>query len=99
MPDAHHHGRPNLRERFMLSPVRYCADTFWHLFVKNLRILWPFEFRDSYAKNTETGQYLLRPQFEQCVDNMDSWTMCGEFFTEFPELYGAIPLSIEPCLV
>ncbi|KAK7416165.1 hypothetical protein QQX98_005362 [Neonectria punicea] len=87
--------RPSLRERFIFFQHRYCANLFWDLFVSNFRILWPFDFRDTYMRNAESGQFQLSPHFEQCLNELGAWTMKPDFFKQFPELYDDIPLYPE----
>ncbi|KAH7120228.1 hypothetical protein B0J13DRAFT_567650 [Dactylonectria estremocensis] len=81
---------PGLRERFIFFQHQYCANLFWHLFISNFRILWPFDFRDTYMQNAETGQFQLSPHFEQCISKLDAWKMAPDFFKQFPELYDDI---------
>lgn len=83
--------RPGLRERFVFFQHRYCANLFWHLFASCLRLLWPFEFRDAYAVNIETGQFSLSEAFERRVRDINSWTMTHDIFAQWPELYSDIP--------
>lgn len=84
-------SRPGIRERFVFSQHRYCANIFWHLFASSLRLLWPFEFRDAYTTNTETGRLGLSEAFETRIRDIGAWTMTGKFFDRWPELYGDIP--------
>jgi hypothetical protein len=56
-----------------------------------LRLLWPFELRDAYTTNIETGRFGFSDMFESRVRDISAWTMTGEFFDRFPELYGDIP--------
>ncbi|KAM5349425.1 hypothetical protein ACJ41O_005930 [Fusarium nematophilum] len=84
--------RPALRERFVFFQHQYCANLFWHLVLSNFRILWPFEFRDTYMQNADTGKFHLSPHFKQCIDELGSWTMEAGFFEQFPELYDDIAL-------
>ncbi|KPM44935.1 hypothetical protein AK830_g1589 [Neonectria ditissima] len=83
---------PGLRERFVFFQHQYCANLFWDLFVANFRILWPFEFRDTYMHNPESGQFQLSPHFEQCISELGAWTMEPGFFKQFPELHDDIPV-------
>ncbi|KAJ3549812.1 hypothetical protein NM208_g315 [Fusarium decemcellulare] len=81
---------PGLRERFVFFQHQYCANLFWHLFLPNLRVRWPFDFRDTYMQNAETGRFHLSPPFKQCIGELGSWTMAPDFFKQFPELYDDI---------
>ncbi|KAF4980176.1 hypothetical protein FZEAL_3754 [Fusarium zealandicum] len=91
---------PGIRERFVFSQHQYCTNLFWDLFQSNLKILWPYDFRDTYMQNARTGKYQLSPLFEERLRNINSWTMSPDFFTQFPELYEDIPsyLGIPPAL-
>lgn len=53
--------------------------------------MWPYDFRDTYMHNSETGRYHLSPLFEERIRDISAWTMCPDFFVQFPELYGDIP--------
>ncbi|KAH7161009.1 hypothetical protein EDB81DRAFT_714102 [Dactylonectria macrodidyma] len=86
---------PALRERFVFFQHQYCANLFWHLFQSNLRILWPFDFRDTYMQNAETGRFQLSPHFKECIGELSSWTMEAGFFKQFPELYDDIAVYLK----
>ncbi|KAM5344181.1 hypothetical protein ACJ41O_012718 [Fusarium nematophilum] len=45
---------PGVRERFVFSQHQYCTNLFWDLFQANLKILWPYDFRDTYMQNAHT---------------------------------------------
>lgn len=82
---------PGIRERFVFSQHQYCTNMFWDLFRGNFKIMWPYDFRDTYMHNSETGRYHLSPLFEERIRDISAWTMCPDFFVQFPELYGDIP--------
>ncbi|KAK5076416.1 hypothetical protein LTR64_006104 [Lithohypha guttulata] len=82
---------PGLRERFVFSEHRYCSNSFWSNFCSSLRIQWPYEFRDCYTRNTETGLYKISPTFQERVTNIRAWTMSMGMFKQYPELYADIP--------
>lgn len=83
---------PGVRERFIFSQHQYCSDFFWRVFAENFRVLWPFEFRDCYKRNMQTGQYSVSPDFEGRIRDISSWTMAADFFHHFPEMYADIPV-------
>jgi hypothetical protein len=83
--------RPGLRERFVFYQHRYCGNLFWKLFCSSLRILWPFEFRDCYSRNLETGQYEISASFDERIGDINAWTMSGDIFKRWPEFYSDIP--------
>lgn len=82
---------PGLRERFVFSEHRYCSNIFWKLFTPNLRVQWPYEFRDCYTKNIETGLYCISASFHERISDIRHWTMGIDMFKQYPELYGDIP--------
>ncbi|OCK74267.1 hypothetical protein K432DRAFT_311070 [Lepidopterella palustris CBS 459.81] len=82
---------PGIRERFVFNQHRYCGNIFWHLFCANFHILWPFEFRDCYTRNTTTGQYMISTTFNERITDINAWTMAGDMFKQWPELYSDIP--------
>lgn len=83
---------PGLRERFIFSERRYSTVLFWTLFRSGFKILWPYDFRDTYLCNVETGKYEISPLFAERISNINTWTMPSEFFVHFPELYEDIPV-------
>jgi len=82
---------PGLRERFIFGEHDYCGNEFWHLFNKSLHVLWPYEFRDCYTREIETGLYKVSPHFDERLRDIKSWTMGPDIFQRFPELYCDIP--------
>ncbi|KAJ9652096.1 hypothetical protein H2198_008653 [Neophaeococcomyces mojaviensis] len=82
---------PGLRERFVFSEHRYCSNIFWRLFCKSLRVQWPYEFRDCFVRNTETGLYRISPTFHERISDIRHWTMGMDMFKQYPELYNDIP--------
>ncbi|KAF2416420.1 hypothetical protein EJ08DRAFT_576436, partial [Tothia fuscella] len=82
---------PGLRERFVFYQHRYCGNLFWKLFCSSLRILWPFEFRDCYTRNLQTGQYHISPQFDERIGDINAWTMESDIYKRWPEFYSDIP--------
>lgn len=82
---------PGLRERFVYSEHRYCSSTFWRLYCQNLHIQWPYEFRDCYTFNIDTGLYNISPTFRERISDIRAWTMGVDMFKQYPELYSDIP--------
>ncbi|KAF2757769.1 hypothetical protein EJ05DRAFT_400697 [Pseudovirgaria hyperparasitica] len=82
---------PGVRERFVFSEHNYCGNIFWQLFNKNLRILWPYEFRDCYTKNVQTGELQFSLDFRRRLEDINVWAMGSDFFERFPELRSDIP--------
>ncbi|OQV00898.1 hypothetical protein CLAIMM_06333 isoform 1 [Cladophialophora immunda] len=82
---------PGVRERFIFNEHDYCGNDFWHLFCKSFRILWPYEFRDCYTREIETGLYKFSPVFDQRLTDIKCWTMGPDIFQRFPELYSDMP--------
>ncbi|CZR68785.1 uncharacterized protein PAC_18684 [Phialocephala subalpina] len=85
---------PGIRERFVFHQHRYCSNIFWDLFCDSLRILWPFEFRDCYTRNTETSQYNVSQAFEERITDINAWAMGPGMFEKWPEFYSDIPTFI-----
>jgi hypothetical protein len=82
---------PGVRERFVFAQHRYCSNTFWYLFNSCLHVLWPYEFRDCYSRNTTTGQYSISPSFEKRLYDINAWTMSDGLFRQWPEFYSDFP--------
>ncbi|VUC30185.1 unnamed protein product [Clonostachys rosea] len=83
---------PGLRERFVFEQHRYCSNRFWETFSDNLRILWPFEFRDCFSRNVLNGQYSISSAFQERIDDIRSWTMSSDMFSAWPEFLADIPV-------
>ncbi|RMJ12258.1 hypothetical protein CDV36_008117 [Fusarium kuroshium] len=83
---------PGLRERFVFFQHQYCANLFWYMLLSNFKFLWPFDFRDTYMQNSETGQFHLSPHFKRSMGDLGSWMMGQGFFEQFPELYADIQI-------
>jgi hypothetical protein len=75
----------------MYGQHRYCSNIFWKIFTDSFHVLWPYEFRDCYTRNTQTGQYNLSIEFEHRLRDIKSWTMSNEMFIQYPELSRDIP--------
>ena len=84
---------PTFRQRFIFSPHAYCGNEFWRIYQSELKLLWPFEFRDCYTHDLETGLYKPSRLFEETMNNVKCWTMGSDFFQRFPELSSDIPVS------
>lgn len=82
---------PGIRERFIFNEHDYCDNEFWQLFCSSLRILWPYEFRDCYTRETGTGLYKFNPMFDEKLCDIKCWTMGPDIFHRFPELYSDFP--------
>ncbi|ETS81743.1 hypothetical protein PFICI_06745 [Pestalotiopsis fici W106-1] len=82
---------PGLRERFVFQQHRYCSNMFWQLFCSSLHILWPFEFRDCYFRNTDTNEYKVSPAFDERIKDINVWTMSGDIFKMWPEFLSDMP--------
>ncbi|KAH7152665.1 hypothetical protein EDB81DRAFT_431715 [Dactylonectria macrodidyma] len=82
---------PGIRERFVFYQHTYCGNIFWRLFSSSLHMLWPYEFRDTYSLNVETGQFRITDAFKQRIDDINAWTMTEQIFEQWPEFYSDIP--------
>lgn len=82
---------PGIRERFIFGEHNYCQNEFWHLFCKSFRLLWPYEFRDCYTREVETGLYKVSTNFDQRLTDIKCWTMGPDIFNRFPELHSDMP--------
>jgi len=82
--------RPGLRERFIFEEQKYAVNDFWALLCSSLEVSWPFEFRDCYMRNINTGQYCISTAFDARVQDINAWRMGPDMFQRFPELYSDI---------
>lgn len=55
--------------------------------------MWPFEFRDCYTHDLETGLYKPSRLFDDRMNDIKCWTMGPDFFQRFPELSSDIAAS------
>ncbi|KAL1602323.1 hypothetical protein SLS60_005738 [Paraconiothyrium brasiliense] len=85
---------PHFRQRFIFDEHAYCGNGFFRMYQYEMRLLWPFEFRDCYTHDLETGLFKISHLFDERINNINCWTMGPDFFKRFPELSGAIPGSI-----
>lgn len=82
---------PGVRERFIFNEHDYCGNEFWTLFTTSFKLLWPYEFRDCYSRDIETGLYKVSPMFDQRLTDIKCWTMGPDIFRRYPELYSDMP--------
>ncbi|KAK5050962.1 hypothetical protein LTR84_003521 [Exophiala bonariae] len=82
---------PPFRQQFILNEHAYCGNDFFRLYQDQMRLLWPFDFRQCYTQDSETGMYRPSLLFDQTINDIKCWTMGPDFFQRFPELSGAIP--------
>ncbi|KAJ4289571.1 hypothetical protein N0V90_010900 [Kalmusia sp. IMI 367209] len=84
---------PHFRQRFIFNEHAYCGNDFWHMYQNEMRLLWPFEFRDCYTHDLETDLYKPSRLFDERINDIKCWTMGPDFFQRFPELSSDIPAS------
>ncbi|KAI0168406.1 hypothetical protein BJ166DRAFT_590849 [Pestalotiopsis sp. NC0098] len=84
---------PGLRERFVFQQHQYCSNMFWRLLCSGLNVLWPFEFRDCYFRNTDTQEFKISPTFDERIKDINAWTMSGDIFKMWPEFLSDMPRS------
>jgi hypothetical protein len=63
------------------------------LFWDSFRFKWPYEFRDAYVRNCQTGLYQYSSAFLEQAADLSNWRMSTKFLEEFPELKGDIAES------
>ncbi|KAL2208074.1 hypothetical protein CC79DRAFT_1357587 [Sarocladium strictum] len=83
---------PGLRERFIFAQHRYCTNIFWNLFRHSIRLNIPLDLEDCYQVDDDTGRYVFSPGFDSYLRGINTWRMKTDFFAEFPELVGDIPV-------
>lgn len=83
--------RPGIRERFIFQQHRYCSNFYWKTFAANMRILWPFSFRDSYM--SPGNRFQVSPLFDNCISDIKCWAMGPDLFSQYPELCSDIPAA------
>ncbi|RVX75035.1 hypothetical protein B0A52_01312 [Exophiala mesophila] len=95
---AHNYGIdyyawPHFRQHAIFDEHAYCGNDFWYMYQSEMRLIWPYEFRDCYTHDLETGLYKPSHLFDERINDIKSWTMGPDFFQRFPELSSAIPSS------
>ena len=85
---------PPFRQRFISNEDTYCGNEFFYMYQSQLRLLWPFEFRDCYTHDLESGLYRPSRLFDERINDIKCWTMGYDFFQRFPELSSDIPLAV-----
>ncbi|KIW13135.1 hypothetical protein PV08_08322 [Exophiala spinifera] len=84
---------PPFRQRYISNEHAYCGNDFWYMYETQLRLLWPFDFRDCYTHDLETGLYKPSHLFNERLNDIKCWTMGPDFFQRYPELSSSIPIS------
>ena len=74
----------------VFTPHRYCSEKFGVLFWDSFRFKWPYEFRDAYIRNCQTGLYQYSSAFLEQAADLSNWRMSTKFLEEFPELKGEV---------
>jgi hypothetical protein len=74
----------------VFTPHRYCSEKFGVLFWDSFRFKWPYEFRDAYVRNCQTGLYQYSSAFLEQAADLSNWRMSTKFLEEFPELKGEV---------
>lgn len=85
---------PPFRQRFISNENTYCGNEFFYMYQSQLRLLWPFEFRDCYIHDLESGLYRPSVLFDERINDIKCWTMGYDFFQRFPELSSDIPVAV-----
>jgi hypothetical protein len=81
-----------MREHLVFNHKKYCNNTFSNDYGLAFRFLWPFEVRDTYLKNRETGLYQFSADFTERANDLRCWSMKSEFLTKYPEFQGDVPI-------
>ncbi|RMD44580.1 hypothetical protein DV735_g472, partial [Chaetothyriales sp. CBS 134920] len=84
---------PGFRDRFVLNPHAYCGNDFWHLYQRNMRLLWSSHFTDCFTHDPATGLFSTTAAFNTRIRDIKAWTMAPDFFARFPELVCEIPAT------
>lgn len=87
-----HTPTPFFREHFVFKHGNICKNAFSRMFNMSFRFLWPFEVRDAYTRNTETGLLSFPSAFSERMADVRCWAMARDFVTAYPEFEGDVPL-------
>ncbi|KIW89149.1 uncharacterized protein Z519_10001 [Cladophialophora bantiana CBS 173.52] len=93
---------PGIRERFIYHYHKYCSNKFWALLAQHFRFVWPYDLRDCYVHNRQTGRYQLSDLFRRHLNDLTSFTFARDMFGNYPEFgsdipkYMKIPTSLAP---
>ncbi|KAL3442010.1 hypothetical protein BJX65DRAFT_321792 [Aspergillus insuetus] len=78
--------RPGFRERLVLSDCEMLTDRFFKCFVSCFRLSWPYSISSAYVIQPGTELYSFSEEFTKHVADLSTWSMCGAFFSQFPDL-------------
>lgn len=81
-----------MREHLVFNHKKYCNNIFSTDYGNGFRFLWPFELRDAYLKNRETGFYQFSADFINRTNDLRCYTMKADFLAKYPEFQGDIPI-------
>lgn len=78
--------RPGFRERLVVSDCEILTNRFFKSFASCFRLIWPYPLSDIYEFDAASGLYFLSNTFQMHIRDIRMWTMCKEFFQDFPQL-------------
>ncbi|OQV10423.1 hypothetical protein CLAIMM_14424 [Cladophialophora immunda] len=83
---------PGFRERLSICHDYY-TDVFLHATHTMFRFLWPYDFKEAFKLNVQTGLCHLSPRFLASMHDIRCWTMNSDFFQSWPDFRGDVPVS------
>lgn len=84
--------RPGFREHLVFDHRKYHNNTFSNDYGVSIRFLWPYELRDTYLINRQTGLFQFSADFIERADDLRCYTMKSQFLTKYPEFQGDVPV-------
>jgi hypothetical protein len=81
-----------MREQLLLHPSKYIPNEFADKFSKNVRFLWSDPLESLATVDVATGMYEMSNSLKSRFSDISCWTLCFDFFAEYPELIGLVPI-------
>ncbi|OJJ88301.1 DUF3425 domain-containing protein, partial [Aspergillus glaucus CBS 516.65] len=90
---------PGFRERLVVSDCEILTNRFFKGFASCFRLIWPYPISDIYEYDATSGLYLFSNTFQMHIRDIGMWTMCKEFFQNFPQLQDDMSVDTMEALV
>jgi hypothetical protein len=70
----------------VLSDCEILTDRFFKSFASCFRLSWPHSISSAYVIQPGNELYSFSDEFSSHVADLSTWSMCGAFFSLFPDL-------------
>lgn len=76
----------------LCSPSTYANNSFGKKFSENVRFHWHANLNDVCTLSPSTGTFVFTETFNTRFYDVRSWALSGDFFSQYPQLVGMIPI-------